>query len=161
MNTHYHFRQAELSDLGLLTSWTLELMEHEALNKELELPLKTDVDVRIKQWIESLLNSDNALYIIAEDQEQKPRGCILGLMQLAPNDFIDFAIQGLIQMVWVEKSQRRNKLAHQLVTHMEDTFKNLEIPYCEISFSVSNAEAEAFWLASGYEPVSQTCRKFL
>lgn len=161
MMTHYQFRQAEQSDLDLLVAWTLELMQHEALKEDLELPLKNDVDIRIRQWIESLINADHALYIIAEDEHQRPRGCILGVMQLAANDFIDFAIQGLIQMVWVDKSHRRNKLAHHLVTHMEQTFKNLEIAYCEISFSATNEQANAFWLASGYEPVSQTCRKFL
>jgi len=161
MSKVYQFRQATDSDLPLLQQWTLALMDHEALPQEIELPLKADVDERIRQWIESTVNSDNALYIVAEDEQQKPCGCILGLMQLAPNDFIEHAIQGLIQMVWVIESERRHGLANQLVSHMEQTFKNLEIPFCEISFSVSNDEAKGFWLANNYQPVSQTCRKFL
>ena len=161
MSDMYQFRQATKSDLNLLVRWTLDLMAHEALDDDLEIPLKSDIESRINQWIESLLNSDNALYIVAENTKNKPCGCILGLMQLAANDFTQFAIQGLIQMVWVKESERRNKLAAQLVAHMEDTFKNLDIPYCEISFSASNKEAEGFWLAQGYQSVSQTCRKIL
>lgn len=161
MSGDYLFRQAAESDLNLLVNWTMDLMAHEALDNDLEIPLKSDIKTRIEQWINSLLKSDNSLYIIADDSAGIPCGCILGIMQLAPNDFTEFTIQGLIQMVWVDESQRRNKLADQLVNHMEDTFKNLDIPYCDISFSISNQEAKGFWLAKGYQPVSQTCRKIL
>lgn len=161
MSGDYLFRQAAESDLNLLVNWTMDLMAHEALDNDLEIPLKSDIKTRIEQWINSLLKSDNALYIIADDSAGIPCGCILGIMQLAPNDFTEFTIQGLIQMVWVDESQRRNKLADQLVNHMEDTFKNLDIPYCEISFSISNQEAKGFWLTKGYQPVSQNCRKIL
>lgn len=157
----FQFRQAFQADLPQLLEWTKALMAHEAIEEHLELPLKDNLDEKLNKWLETLLGNENALFIIAENADNQPSGCILGLMQLAPNDFIDFTIHGMIQMVWVEPNLRRSGLAGLLVEHMENTFRNLNIPYCEISHSMGNEEAAGFWQAKGYTPVSQTCRKFL
>ena len=160
MTPNYLFRKAESDDLDLLTQWTLELMQHEAVDDSLEVPLKPDIETKIENWLANLLKSDNALFIIAESEDNKAHGCILGLLQLAPNDFVASPIHGLIQMVWVTPEHRRHGLARQLLEHMEQTFRNLDVPYCEISYSVNNKEAKGFWLSNGYEPVSTTSRKF-
>ena len=160
MTPNYLFRKAESDDLDLLTQWTLELMQHEAIDDSLEVPLKPDVDSKVENWLADLLKSDNALFIIAETEDKQPHGCILGLLQLAPNDFVVSPIHGLIQMVWVTPEHRRHGLAGQLLQHMEQTFRNLEVPYCDISYSVSNSEAEGFWQSNGYQTVSTSCRKF-
>lgn len=157
----YQFRLANEGDLEQLYTWTRALMDHEAIEKSLELPLKPDVDEKLKEWISALIANDSALFIIAEDESGQAYGCVLGLIQLAPNDFIDMTMHGIIQMVWVEPETRRTGLAAQLVEHMESTFKNLQIPYCEISYSITNDEARGFWQSVGYAPISQTCRKFL
>jgi len=52
-------------------------------------------------------------------------------------------------------------LASQLVDYVEKTFKNIDIPYCEIQFSDTNQGAEAFWIKNGYQKVSHNCRKML
>ena len=80
---------------------------------------------------------------------------------MAPNDFVDINAYGLIQMIWVEPQYRRTKLARALVEHMEEIFKNLNIPYCEISYSVVNNEAKGFWKKMDYSEFSTSCRKFL
>lgn len=160
MSHNYQFREAQPDDISLLTEWTLELMKHESVENSLEVPLKSDVDEKIAAWLSTLITSDNALYIIAETEEKVPCGCILGILQLAPNDFVDCAVHGLIQMIWVTPEFRRDGLARQLLEHMEQTFQNLEVPYCEISYSTSNEEAKGFWQTHGYEAVSTSCRKF-
>ena len=139
MSSQYIFREATVSDLNLINQWTLDLIEHEALDASIELPLKTDYKEKVFQWLSTLINSENALFILAENTNSELHGCVLGMLQLVPNEFIDFTMQGLIQMVWVDKKYRRAGLAGQLVKQMEDSFKTLGVPYCEISFSVANS----------------------
>jgi ribosomal protein S18 acetylase RimI-like enzyme len=161
MSNAMSYRQATQDDLDILLAWTLRLMEHERVEESLELPLKQDVSEQVSTWLSNLIENDNALIIIADDQGGKPLGGILGLVQLAANDFVDITVYGLIQMVWVDKDYRGQGIASSLVTYMEDTFKSLNIPYCEIQYSASNNEAKAFWVKTGYSTVSHTCRKFL
>ena len=135
-------------------------MKHEAIDSSLEIPLTADVDIKIANWLTALIKSDSALFIIAESENQQALGCVLGLLQVAPNDFVDCPVHGLIQMIWVTPEHRRHGLAGQLLEHMEQTFRNLDVPYCEISYSVTNDEAKGFWERNGYQAVSTTCRKF-
>ncbi len=161
LKSSIQFRESTASDLDILTDWTMQLMQHEAIDEKLELPLKEDVRDRISNWLGTLIESDSALFIIAEDESKQPIGCVLGLLQLVPNDFIEVQVHGLIQMIWVDPTYRRKGVAEALLNHMESTYKNLDIPYCEISYSMTNLEAESFWQKHGYSPVSVTCRKFL
>jgi ribosomal protein S18 acetylase RimI-like enzyme len=162
MSTLYSFREANLNDLTLILNWTEALMEHESLGSNLELPLSSNISELLQAWLENLITDDHSLIIIATeiDQEQ-PLGLIIGYLQSQPNKFTDFQMHGIIQMVWVEENCRKKGLALQLVNHMEDTFQNLDIPYCEIQYSKSNIEASAFWKKAGYEVVSLRCRKIL
>lgn len=158
----YSFREATLEDLPLILKWTEELMAHEALDKSLELPFTENISEQIREWLKNLVTDNNSLIIIAVDEVlDTPKGLIIGYLQLQPNEFTIFNMHGIIQMVWVEKDQRQKGLAKQLVIHMEDTFKNLQIAYCDIQFSDNNMEAKAFWDKLGYRPVSHSCRKFL
>lgn len=160
--SNYTFREANLEDLSLILKWTEELMKHESLSKNLELPLVKNVSQLVEQWLQNLITDNNSLIIIAmEEPLSIPKGVIIGYMQLQPNEFTVFNMHGIIQMVWVAKNHRQKGLAKQLVKHMEDTFKNVEIPYCEIQYSDSNEEAKAFWKKLGYQAVSHNCRKFL
>jgi len=162
MTNQYHFRTASESDLPLLLKWTLALMKHEAMGDDIELPLHDNIEELLNEWLLALLSNDSALFIISDDADSGvSKGCILGIIQLAPNSFVVHPSNGLIQMIWVEPETRRTGLAAELLTHMEQTFKNLNIPYCEINYSINNLEAESFWQSKGYQPVSQNCRKFL
>jgi len=158
----YTFREAIINDLPLILKWTEELMIHEALGDDLELPLTDNVSELIEDWLKNLISDNNSLIIIAMDNLLNiPKGLIIGYLQLQPNEFTQFSMHGIIQMVWVEKEQREKGLARQLVVHMEDTFKNLQIPSCEIQYSSTNNGAKAFWDKLGYRAVSHNCRKFL
>ena len=161
MKPKHQFREANIEDLAILCQWTLDLMAHEAVDESLELPLNSDLKNKIANWLRTLIESENALFIVAIDDNETPCGCVLGMLQMAPNDFVDFNMHGLVQMIWVEPEYRRHGIAQQLLQHMEQTFTNLDVPFCEISYSVTNQEAESFWHDNGYKPVSKTCRKFL
>ena len=161
MSNSLNYRQATQDDLPVVLEWTLALMHHEQIDPELELPLKANIKEQLNDWLTNLVTNDNALFIIAEDPQGNARGGILGIIQLAANDFVDVAVYGLIQMVWVNSEYRKQGIASALVRYMEETFKTMDIPYCEIQYSESNIEAEAFWKKSGYARVSQTCRKML
>ena len=163
MSDAYSFREANINDLPLILKWTEELMEHEALDKSIEISLNENISELVAEWLENLINDNNSLIIIAADSQTpaKALGLIIGYMQLQPNNFTIFNMHGVIQMVWVDKGTREKGLATQLVKHMEDTFKNMNIPYCELQYSDSNCEAAAFWKKSGYQTVSHTCRKML
>ena len=160
MSSIYSFREANLEDLPLILKWTEALMEHESLGSSLELPLSNNISDLLHRWLENLITDYNSLIIIAtEINQQKPLGLIIGYLQAQPNNFTDFQMHGVIQMVWVEEKCRKKGLALQLVKHMEDTFKNLDVPYCEIQYSETNVEASAFWKKAGYSIVSLSCRK--
>ena len=162
MPDNYSFREANINDLPLILKWTEELMDHEAMDKSIEISLNENISELVSDWLKNLITDNNALIIIASDDSPPPSkalGIIIGYMQLQPNNFTVFNMHGVIQMVWVEKKFRKKGLATLLVKHMEDTFKNLKIPYCEIQYSDSNSEAEAFWEKSGYQKVSHSCRK--
>lgn len=159
---NYLFQEAELEDLPMILSWTEALMEHEALEKSIELPLKDNISLLIEEWLKKLITDENSLIIIAIEKDQKQaHGLIIGYLQLQPNEFTIFNTHGVIQLLWVVKEQRRKGLALQLLNQMEDTFKNLQIPYCEIQYSTANKEAEDFWAKSGYLVVSHNSRKML
>ncbi|MFT5453073.1 MAG: ribosomal protein S18 acetylase RimI-like enzyme [Enterobacterales bacterium] len=160
----YSFREAKINDLPLIVKWTEDLMEHEAMDESIEISLDDNVSELVSDWLTNLITDNNSLIIIATDDSQTPAkatGLIIGYLQLQPNNFTIFNMHGVIQLVWVEKELRKTGLATQLVLHMEDTFKNLNVPYCEIQYSDSNSEAKAFWEKSGYTKVSHTCRKML
>jgi len=160
--SEYSFREASINDLPLILKWTEQLMDHEALADDLELPLTNNISELLQDWLKNLISDDNSLIIVAMDNILNiPQGLIIGYLQQQPNKFSQFTLHGVIQMVWVEKEHRKKGLAKQLVIHMEDTFKNLQIPYCEIQYSDSNKEAKAFWNKLNYQPVSHNCRKFL
>ena len=164
MSNNYSFREASSEDLPLILKWTEELMEHESLDQSIELPLVDNISELLEEWLKNLLEDNNALLILAIDESIQPetaQGLIIGYLQLQPNNFTKFTMHGIIQMVWVDQNQRKKGLASQLVRHMEDTFKNLDIPYCDIQYGNSNIEAEAFWKKAGYQKISQSCRKML
>ncbi len=160
----YSFREATIDDLSLVLSWVSELMQHESLDEHIELTLVDDIDDLLKNWIKNLITDNNSLIIIVSDNSQSnavPLGFIAGLLQLQPNNFTIYKMHGVIQMVWVIPEQRNKGLAMQLVNYMEDTFRNLNVPYCEIQYSTSNNEAEAFWQKADYHTISHSCRKLL
>lgn len=137
-------------------------MAHEALNDNIELPLVENISELIENWLANLITDNNCLIIIAMDETEKvPLGLVIGYLQLQPNEFTIFDMHGVIQMVWVDVEQRKKGLASQLVKQMEDTFKNLKIPYCDIQYSATNTEAKGFWEKAGYQKTSQSCRKML
>ncbi len=161
---HFTFREATIEDLSLILKWTQSLMDHEAMDKDIELPLNHNIYELLEEWLKNLISDNNSLLIIATNESVNPHhtcGLIIGYLQLQPNNFTPFNMHGVIQMVWVEEDYRTKGLARQLVTHMEDTFKNLKIPYCEIQYSDANKEAKAFWEKSGYQVVSHSSRKML
>ncbi|PCJ50657.1 MAG: hypothetical protein COA74_02465 [Gammaproteobacteria bacterium] len=160
MCSDYLFREATLDDLPLIFKWTKALMEHESLDAKLELPLTNNISELLEDWLRNLISDKNSLIIITtQSTETKPLGLIIGYLQVQPNNFTVFEMHGVIQMVWVDQEYRRKGLARLLVNHMEDTFQNLKVPYCEIQYSSSNVEAKAFWKKAGYEVTSVTCRK--
>jgi len=160
----YSFREATIDDISLIKKWTDDLMNHEALDNNIELPLADDIEKLIEDWLMNLITDNNSLIIIATDEAPSPPldvGFIVGLLQLQPNNFTQFNMHGVVQMLWVDPAQRKKGLARQLVKHMEDTFINLNVPYCEIQYSDSNDEAVDFWENAGYKKISHSCRKIL
>ncbi len=160
----YSFREATIDDLSLVFNWANELMQHESLDKSIELPLVDDINNLLQDWVKNLISDNNSLIIIVSDETKSnavPLGFIAGLLQLQPNNFTSYIMHGVIQMVWVIPEQRNKGLAMQLVNYMEDTFNNLNVPYCEIQYSNSNNEAAVFWEKAGYQTISHSCRKRL
>ncbi len=161
---NYTFREATIDDLSKIFKWTEELMDHETLDKQIELPLADDIHDLLQEWLKNLISDNNSLIIIATNEllpAPADVGFIVGFLQFQPNNFTKFNMHAVIQMVWVDPEQRKKGLALQLVKHMEDSFKNLKIPYCEVQYSDTNNEAEAFWGRAGYNIISHSCRKML
>ena len=160
MEDSYIFKEAEAGDLNQILQWTEALMEHELLSDDIELQLADNISGLLEEWIKHLIIDHNSLLIIAQDSNhQEPKGLIIGYMQAQPNNFTIFEMHGVIQMVWVEPSERKKGLARKLVAQMETTFCNLHLPYCELQYSDSNLEAKAFWDQMGYKITSHSCRK--
>ncbi len=160
----FSYREATKEDLPLILKWTVQLLAHESLKNEIELQLKDNVSLLLEEWLKNLISDKNTLIIIATDESKMPicsAGIIIGHIQLQPNDFTQYGLHGVIQMVWVDINYRNNGLASQLVAHVEETFVNMDVPYCEVQFSNSNCEADAFWSKSGYQKASHNCRKML
>ncbi len=163
-NDNFFFREATVEDLPLILKWTEQLMAHESLDKTIELQLKENISQLLEEWLKNLISDNNSLIIIAIDKSKRPvcsAGLIVSYIQLQPNDFTQYALHGVIQMVWIDKKYRNNGLASQLVDYVEETFIDMSIPYCEIQYSNTNHEAEAFWHKSGYQKTSHNCRKIL
>ena len=155
------FRTATEADLDNLLTWTQALMQHEQVSKELELELADDIEEQLRKWLDALLKSESALFILAETEAGVPMGCILGLVEFNMNPFTVHTTHGVIQLVWVEPQHRKDGLASQLLQYMETTFKELNIDYMEISYADGNKEAEAFWNKQGYRSISHKSRKYL
>jgi ribosomal protein S18 acetylase RimI-like enzyme len=160
MTTDFNFREATMADLELLVTWTSELMRHERLDESIELPLANDIDGKLNTWLAGLVEDNNCLVIMAEDAKG-PCGLAIAAIQAQPNGFTPFEMHGVIQMVWVEPALRKQGLANILVGYIEQTFKALKVPYCEIQYSATNKEAEGFWAKMGYQVVSHNSRKML
>lgn len=161
---NYSFREATIDDLPLILKWTEQLMEHERLDDNIELQLNNKINSLLEEWLKNLISDNNTLIIVASEEAKDrdiPAGLIIGYLQLQPNNFTQYEFHGVIQMVWVEKQYRNSGLATQLLDYIEAIFKDMAIPYCEIQYSDSNSEAEAFWMKSGYQKVSHSCRKIL
>ena len=161
MSNNFTFRQANLFDIPQLIQWTKSLMKHEALDGSIELPLNQNLDLHLQSWLESLITSSNALLIVSLDEDNQYAGCILGLIQEVPNEFLRINLHGVIQMIWVEPDKRRSGLAKNLVNDIEKLFLEMDIKYSEIGYSQSNVEAQKFWQKMNYTPVSITSRKIL
>jgi len=161
---NFSYKEATIDDLSLILKWTKRLMSHEALDQDIELQLKKNISTLLKEWLKNLISDKNSLIIIANDESKTPlssAALIIGYIQLQPNDFTQYTFHGVIQMIWVEEEYRNKGLASQLVDYIEDAFRHLDIPYCELQYSDTNLEAETFWLKSGYHKVSHHCRKML
>ena len=156
----FSFKEASTADKELLLKWTKELMAHESVDEDLELPLVDNIDEKLEQWLENLLIDPNCLLIIASDKRLRPAGLIIAAVQAMPNDFTPLEAHGLIQMVWVDPEFRQQGLAKELVLTLEKTFEEMGIPYCEIQYSSVNVEAAIFWKKLGYQVVSYNARKF-
>ena len=90
MSDTYSFREANIDDLPLILKWTEDLMEHEALDKSIELPLNENIDELVSDWLKNLILDNNSLIIIATEKAQdsdKASGLIIGYLQLQPNNF--------------------------------------------------------------------------
>ncbi len=160
----FSYREATLEDWPLILKWTKQLMAHERLNNDIELQLKKNISFLLEEWLKNLIADNNSLVIITSDNSKTPPspvGLIIGLIQIQPNNFTLYEFHGVIQMIWVEQTYRNNGLASQLVSYVEESFKQMDIPYCEIQYSDTNHEAEEFWFKSGYQKVSCNSRKML
>ncbi len=67
----------------------------------------------------------------------------------------------MINLLWVENEYRRNNIAVQLVTMIEDCFKENAVSVIECSFTKNNNLAEKFWSNQEYEIKSVIARKIL
>ncbi len=153
-------RQATANDHTQLLQWTLALQAYEAEHGKAMLPVVDNIAALLGNWITDLLNNANALILIAEDN-QKPIGFILGLLQIQPNPFTIFQSHGVIQLVWVDERARQQGIAAQLVEQMTKVLRESGAGYIEIQHIAANVPAVQFWQNQGYEACGVIRRKFI
>lgn len=151
-------RLASVADLPFIVQGAQQLALLE--RNDAALPLRSDLEQRLQNYFQQLLDMPAALILVAE-HNGRPCAYIAGSLQLMPNDFTEVSLYGLIQVLWVDESVRRHQLGQTLVTMFEHTLREQGVSHIDTQHARSNIPAEKFWLKCGYEPVSCTVRKML
>lgn len=152
-----NFRQATDLDIDKITQWTLLLHKHEDDN---QLALHKDLKKNLKRWLSSEINNSNNLFIIAQ-YNKKDVGFISASCIINDNGFLIDPIKGVVQLLWLENSVRRQGIASKLLEQVELCFLDLGIKYIECNYTVCNKQAEKFWDNHAFKPCSTTARKII
>lgn len=158
--TNYRIRPATPADLTYLHHATSELDRHERRDNPMALATNEDFPARLEEWLARIIEDPNALVLLAESDEQRPLGYILGFIQHRPSLFTPYEHSALIQALWVDIDARRFGIAQHLVSTMESCFREVGAAYCDVQYLKHNQEAEYFWNAMGYGIAHIAVRKF-
>jgi len=155
--TPFNFRQANVADLDLLLTKTLELHQHEDTGL---LPHAEHFESKLRSWLEHCLGDTNYLFILAYDG-QTFAGFVGLTSVINDNGFLKYPLKGLIQLLWVEPEFRGLGIAGQLLRMAESCLKDIGVGFIEVNYTASNQLAQSFWQKSGYSPYATTVVKLL
>jgi GNAT superfamily N-acetyltransferase len=112
-----------------------------------------------EQWFDTKVRWDRGLVVFAEDPA--PVGFVAA--DLRPPEFGSDKVPlvGVIALIWIEESHRKKGVATSLVAAAEDWFREKEIPYAEVPYTVGTPGARELWAAVGYAEHRIVCRKSL
>ena len=157
MPNHIELRQANSDDLEIIISFThaIHLQEDDG-----KIPPHRNFTTNLKSWLALELENSLSLFLIAE-VETKPVGFIGATTVINDNGFLENPTKGVINLIWVNKENRRKHLAKKLVSTIENCFLENSVNLIECSFTQSNLLANKFWSNAGYEVHSLTARKII
>ena len=157
MDKTFNIRQAKIDDLDSIVSFThaIHLQEDDQ-----SIPTHTNFLSNLTTWLTAELNNPLSLFLIVEKDKQ-PVGFIGATTVINDNGFLENPTKGVINLLWVEESFRRNQLAKKLVTTIENCFLDNSVSVVECSFTKHNQLANDFWCNAGYTIHSLSARKFI
>ncbi len=152
-----NIRECQLSDIDVITNFTLALYQHE---KEPIIKPHPNLYENLRKWLTSEIKSDNSLLLLAE-MKNKPLGFISASIEINDNGFVAQTTKGVIRILWVEPLQRNKKVADNLLNVAELCLKETGVHYIDCAYVSTNQLALNFWNNRGYTDISVTCRKVI
>ena len=148
-------RLANEGDITIFCPWIQQLHSHEQHDTQ---PLHTNIESNLVEWFKQLLKDRNSLIIMAE-ADHSPIGGLIGSITLSGSGLVQNPLMAKVDILWVEQAFRGHQVANKLVDVFENSAREMGVPYVECSHTISNKDAEGFWLHQGYQSTAVTRRK--
>lgn len=145
-------RPAVEADLNAIVELWFELMEHHRQISERFWQPAPDAAEKMAAWLRESLGNPSRCLLVAELQGQVV-GFIHGQITGGPPP-VTPRRDGEITDLYVVPAFRRQGLARALVEALSGWFAEQGAEKVILSAAVDNAEAEGFWRALGFEPVT-------
>ncbi|PHS19784.1 MAG: hypothetical protein COA86_03220 [Kangiella sp.] len=156
------FRQATADDLAQIVSFTNSIHLQE---DDQSIPTNKHFLFNLEKWLKEELNNSLSLFLIADFEnnfgQTNSIGFIGATTVINDNGFLENPTKGVINLLWIEKEHRKKNIAKQLVSMIEDCFKENAINVIECSFTDTNELAKKFWSNMHYKIFSVTARKII
>ena len=101
-------------------------------------------------YLRSVLDDADARVAVAEGTSTGVVGFALGLIETLPEWFGSHRV-GLIRYVAVSPEAQDQGVGHELVGHLIDWYRGLEIKRVEL-YMLAGLPAEGFWIKQGFKP---------
>jgi GNAT superfamily N-acetyltransferase len=146
-------RQATEKDLDFLAGCYVKVACHMKAGEQdfyiARLPETPDETIR--NHVARYVNREDALTVL-EEVEGSPVACLLASIGSSSFSASRVGKSGHIAVCWVEPANRRSGIAAELVSAVEDWFRQKEVGVVELSYMVKNELAAISWQRLGYQP---------
>ena len=141
-------RKANQQDIEQITNYGLILLKQHSDLDPYFTPIKS-VDKVYRKFLESCLNSDYKLLLVAE-RDGKLMGYAVGEIQ-SRSQIFQITENGYINDVFVEEEYRKQGIANRFLKELKEWFKSKNIKYVELTVHAKNSIGKKTWARFGFD----------